>query len=57
MKRNTVLATAQFLLALLAILLIAYGSVFADTFMITPILTGFGFLVIAWTFTSLKRSR
>ena len=56
MKRNSVLSTAQFLLALVAIFMIAYGSVLGDTFMIAPIMTGIGFLIIAWTFKSLKRS-
>jgi Flp pilus assembly pilin Flp len=56
MKRNSVLSTAQFLLAFIAIFMIAYGSVLGDTFMIAPIVTGIGFLIIAWTLTSLKRS-
>ena len=56
MKRNSVLSTAQLLLALIAIFMIAFGSVIADTFMVAPIMTGIGFLIIAWTFKSLKRS-
>ena len=56
MKRNTVLSTAQFLLALIAIFMIAFGSIFADTFMISPIMTGIGFLIIAWTFSALKKT-
>ena len=55
MKRNSVLATSQFLLILLAVAMISIGAVFAETFLLPPILTGIGFVIIAWTFNVLKR--
>lgn len=55
MKRNSVLATAQILLILLAIVMILIGAVFAEKFLLPPIITGIGFIVIAWVFTTLKR--
>ena len=55
MKRNSALITSQFLLILLAAVMISIGAVFAETFLLQPILTGIGFLVIAWTLNVLKR--
>ena len=55
MKRNSVLATAQVLMVLLAVAMILLGVIFSEKFSLPPIITGIGFLIIAWTFTSLKR--
>ena len=55
MKRNDVLTLGQVLLALIAIFMIVSEGLFADKFMITPIMTGFALLIIVWVFSSLKR--
>ena len=55
MKRNTVLGTAQFLLVILGILMILIGTIFSNKFLLPPIITGIGFIIIAWAFKSLKR--
>ncbi len=55
MKRNSVLGTAQFLLVLLGIVMILIGAIFSPKFLLPPILTGIGFIIIAWAFKSMKR--
>jgi hypothetical protein len=50
MKRNDVLTLGQVLLALIAIFMIVYEGVFADTFMLSPIMTGSALLIIVWVF-------
>ena len=55
MKRNTVLGTAQFLLIILGIVMILIGAIFSTKFLLPPIITGIGFIIIAWAFKSMKR--
>jgi|TARA_B110000977_G_C10896319_1_gene423441 hypothetical protein len=52
MKRNDVLTLGQ---VLIAVFMILSEGVFADKFIITPIMTGFVLLIIVWFFSSLKR--
>lgn len=57
MKRNSVLLTAQIILILLGVAMILIGGVFGKKFLLPPIITGIGFFVIAWAFSTLKKNK
>jgi len=57
MRKNAVLLIAQIALVLLGITMILIGAVFSKKFILPPIITGIGFFVIAWVFSSLKTKK
>jgi hypothetical protein len=54
MARNTVLNISVLLMIALAIVMIVLGFKAGPKIMLPPIITGLGFLVIAWVFSALK---
>ena len=55
MNRNSKLLTAQIILILLGVTMILIGGIFAPKLMLPPIITGVGFFVIAWAFSTIKK--
>jgi len=55
MEKNKVLTIAGLLLIILGIIMIYIGGFYTSKIMLPPIITGIGFFVIAWVFTTLKK--
>jgi hypothetical protein len=55
MDKNKVLTIAGILLILLGIIMVYIGGFYAPKIMLPPIITGLGFFVIAWVFSTLKK--
>lgn len=56
MDKNRVLANASWAMAILGLIMIYMGGFQSSRIMLPPIVTGIGFLVIAWTLNGLKRA-
>ena len=54
MEQNKALTTAMYLMVLLALVMIYLGAFFTPNILYPPIVTGLGFLVLAWLFHTLK---
>lgn len=54
MNRNNVLNVSMFLIILMGIVMIILGINSGPKVLIPPIITGIGFMVIAWVFSVLK---
>ena len=54
MEKNNVLTVALWLLVILGVVMIYLGAFFTPNILYPPIVTGLGFFVIAWVFSSLK---
>jgi len=55
MNKNKIVGISILLLVILGIAMICFGGFYAPKLMIPPILTGIGFLIIAWAFNTLKK--
>ena len=55
MNKNKIVGISILLLVILVIAMIYFGGFYAPKLMIPPILTGIGFLIIAWAFNALKK--
>lgn len=56
MNKNKIVGISILLLVILGIAMIYFGGFYAPKLMIPPILTGIGFLIIAWAFNALKNN-
>jgi len=54
MNKNKVLTTSSILLILLGIAMIYIGGFYAPKMMLPPIISGVGFVLIAWALNALK---
>lgn len=54
MDKNRILSTTAILLIVLGIALIYIGGFYAPEVMLPPIISGIGFLLIAWALHALK---
>lgn len=54
MKRNNALNVSSIILVLLGIVMVILGVNAGPKILMPPIVTGIGFMVIAWTFIMLK---
>lgn len=54
MKRNSVLTISMLLMLVLGIIIIILGFTAGSKVLIPPIITGIGFIIIAWVFEALK---
>jgi len=54
MTRNKVLTVSIIIMVILAIIMIVLGFMGGPKIMLPPIITGIGFLVVAWTFSTLR---
>ena len=54
MKRNDVLNTSGLIMIILGIIMIVLGVSAGPKVLIPPIVTGIGFMVVAWVFMMLK---
>lgn len=57
MERNNVLSASSIILILLGVIMIVLGINTGPKILIPPIITGIGFMVIAWTFMMLKQKQ
>jgi len=55
MDKNKILTISAILLIIIGIAMIYIGGFYAPKVMLPPILTGVGFFVIAWAFSTLKK--
>ena len=55
MDKNKILTISAILLIIIGIAMIYIGGFYAPKVMLPPILTGVGFFVIAWVFSTLKK--
>ena len=54
MKKNNVLSTVAVLLILSGIAMIYIGGFYAPKVMLPPVISGVGFILIAWALNALK---
>lgn len=54
MDKNKILTTTAIILVVLAIVMIYIGGFYAPKVILPPIITGIGFLLIAWALNALK---
>ena len=54
MNKNKVLSVTSILLILLGAAMIYIGGFYAPKVMLPPVISGFGFILIAWALTALK---
>ena len=54
MEKNKALTYSSYLMIILAIVMIYLGAFFTPNILYPPIVTGIGFLVLAWLFHHLK---
>jgi hypothetical protein len=54
MKRNNILKISASIMVILGIVIITLGFTSAPRVLIPPVITGIGFLIIAWVFAILK---
>ena len=54
MKRNNILTVSSLIMIMLAFVIVFLGFTAGPRVMLPPIITGAGFLVIAWVFWTLK---
>lgn len=57
MKRNDILQTSSVILVILGVIMVILGFNSAPKVLYPPIITGIGFLVIAWVFFILKEKQ
>lgn len=57
MERNNVLTASSVILVLLGVIMIVLGINAGPKVLIPPIVTGIGFMIIAWTFMMLKEKQ
>lgn len=53
-EKNNVLLLAFWIMIILGMIMVYLGGFYAPKLMLPPIITGIGFLVIAWVFRSLR---
>jgi len=54
MKRNNLLPISSLIMIVLGVIIIILGFYSAPKILLPPIITGIGFMVIAWVFIMLK---